>query len=42
MRGHPLAALGELVLLPLGLKAPLAALGTEQDASGSVYLGDLP
>ncbi|MFJ8673222.1 NUDIX domain-containing protein [Streptomyces sp. NPDC093589] len=39
---HPLRTLSELLLLPLGLAAPLIALGTEQAASGPVYLGDLP
>ncbi len=39
---HPLAAVGELVLLPLGLAASLTALGTERGVGGSVYLGDLP
>ncbi|WP_327172535.1 NUDIX domain-containing protein [Streptomyces sp. NBC_01336] len=38
---HPLAALGELVLLPAGLEIPLTALGTGQAASTPVYLGDL-
>ncbi|MEV0375551.1 NUDIX domain-containing protein [Streptomyces sp. NPDC050636] len=39
---HPLVTASELVLLPLGLTASLVALGTEQAANGSVYLGDLP
>ncbi|MFG3257325.1 NUDIX domain-containing protein [Streptomyces sp. NPDC048172] len=39
---HPLHAVGELALLPLGLTAPLAALGTETAANSPVYLGDLP
>lgn len=38
---HPLATLSELVLLPLGLAPPLAALGTGQAANAPVYLGDL-
>ncbi|MGW1170820.1 NUDIX domain-containing protein [Streptomyces sp. NPDC002550] len=39
---HPLVTVSELVLLPLGLTASLAELGTEQPANGSVYLGDMP
>ncbi|THV41867.1 NUDIX domain-containing protein [Glycomyces buryatensis] len=39
---HPLASVGELVLLPLGLAPPLIALGAEPNANGAVYLGDLP
>ncbi|HEY9328229.1 MAG TPA: NUDIX domain-containing protein [Streptomyces sp.] len=39
---HPLATLGELVLLPLGLEIPLIALGAGRAASTPVYLGDLP
>ncbi|MEV5987101.1 NUDIX domain-containing protein [Streptomyces sp. NPDC052051] len=39
---HPLAIIGELVLLPLGLTASLVGLGAGQAATGSVYLGDLP
>lgn len=38
---HPLAAIGELALLPTGLAGPLAALGAGR-AEGPVYLGDLP
>lgn len=38
---HPLAAIGELALLPLGLAEPLIALGVERDG-GPVYLGDMP
>ncbi|MFI9259757.1 NUDIX domain-containing protein [Streptomyces sioyaensis] len=38
---HPLATLSELVLLPIGLASPLAALGTAQAANAPVYLGDL-
>jgi 8-oxo-dGTP diphosphatase len=36
---HPLEAVGELPLLPLGLSKPLIALGL--GAVGPVYLGDL-
>jgi len=39
---HPLASLGDLVLLPLGLTKPLIALADRHAAGGPVYLGDLP
>lgn len=39
---HPLATVGELVLLPVGLAPSLIALGTEPTANRAVYLGDLP
>lgn len=39
---HPLAAIGDLVLLPLGLASSLITLGTEPTATRAVYLGDLP
>lgn len=38
---QPLATLSQLVLLPLGLQAPLAGLGTGQAANTPVYFGDL-
>lgn len=39
---HPLAAIGDLVLLPLGLASSLVALGAGSTAERAVYLGDLP
>jgi 8-oxo-dGTP diphosphatase len=39
---HPLASIGDLVLLPLGLVKLLIALADKQAAKGPVYLGDLP
>jgi 8-oxo-dGTP diphosphatase len=39
---HPLAAIGDLVLLPLGPAPSLMALGAEPAATQIVYLGDLP
>jgi 8-oxo-dGTP diphosphatase len=38
---RPLASLGDLVLLPLGLVKPLIALADNQAADGPMYLGDL-
>lgn len=39
---HPLAAIGDLVLLPLGLASLLVALGAGSTVERAVYLGDLP
>lgn len=39
---HPLHAVGDLILLPLGLAPSLMALGSEPTAPQTVYLGDLP
>lgn len=38
---HPLSAIGDLVLLPLGLASSLITLDTEPTANRAVYLGDL-
>jgi ADP-ribose pyrophosphatase YjhB (NUDIX family) len=38
---HPLTAITDLVLLPLGLVEPLLALGTEHRTAWPVYVGDL-
>ncbi|MEV3938539.1 NUDIX domain-containing protein [Glycomyces sp. NPDC049804] len=38
---HPLTAITDLVVLPLGLRKHLSALGVEEGPGRAVYLGDL-